>query len=317
MAPVIIKLNNPHHRQKLALFDYDWTLVKPKQGRKFPKDADDWQWNHTTVPYILKQYYDDGYGIYVFTNQTKDWKKQHILNSLETLKLPITIVIAYNLAEHKPNPSIFHTALDGKKWKPEESFFVGDALGRRGDFADSDKAFAKNIGVIVKSPEEVFQLDTDANGDGVVWKDTRIEDAYKKIVPSTKQEIILMVGYPGSGKSTIAEHMKQYGYFIVDGDTYKTDASRLKIGTDELVKGKSVVFDATNLTREKRAIYVDLAKKSRLPVRCIFVAVPLEKALERNMLRPEGKRVPRVAYYKMQKTFEVPSEDEGFDLISV
>lgn len=317
MTPIVIKLNNPHHRQKLAMFDYDQTLVKPKANRKFPKDEHDWQWYTDAVPYVLRKYYDEGYGIYVFTNQTKDWKKQHILNSLETLRIPITIVIAYNLAEHKPSPIMFQTVMDGKKWKPENSFFVGDALGRRGDFADTDRGFADNIGVDVKSPEDVFMLDTDASGDRVGWRNTKLEDALRKIIPSAKQEIVIMTGYPGSGKSTIAKHMKQFGYFVVDGDTYKTDTNRLKVGTEELRKGISIVFDATNLTREKRAIYINLAREMRLPVRCIFVSVSLEKALERNLQRPEGKRVPRVAYYKMQKTFEAPSEDEGFDLITV
>ncbi len=317
MGPVVIKLNNPHHRQKLAMFDYDQTLVKPKGNRRFPKDEQDWQWYTDAVPYVLRKYYDDGYGIYVFTNQTKDWKKQHILNSLETLKIPMTIVIAYNLAEHKPSSVMFHTIIGDKKWKPEGSFFVGDALGRKGDFADTDRGFANNIGVAVKSPEEVFVLDTDASGDAVGWRNSNLEDALRKVTPLSKQEIIIMTGYPGSGKSTIAQNMKHFGYYVVDGDTYKTDTKRLKVGIHELRTGTSVVFDATNLTREKRAVYVSLAKEMKLPVRCVFVAVSLEKALERNMLRPEGKRVPRVAYYKMQKSFETPSEDEGFDLVIV
>jgi bifunctional polynucleotide phosphatase/kinase len=317
MAPVVIKLNNPRHRQKMACFDYDHTLVKPKQGRKFPKDENDWQWYTDAVPYTLRKYYDQGYGIYVFTNQTKDWKQQHILNSLDTLNIPMTIVIAYNLAEHKPNPSIFHTVLEGKKWKPEESFFVGDALGRPGDFADSDKKFAENIGVDVKSPDDVFGMDKDTNGRAVLWYNSKLEDALEKVAPSKAQEIVIMVGYPGSGKSTIAEHLEKQGYFVVNGDKHKTDASRVKVGTNELDKGMSVVFDATNLTQEKRAIYINLAKEKKIPSRCIFVATSLERSLERNLQRPEGKRVPPVAYYKMQKTFEAPSSYEGCALLTI
>ena len=37
-----------------------------------------------------------------------------------------------------------------------ESFFVGDALGRKGDWSDSDKVFAENIGIKYISPEEMF-----------------------------------------------------------------------------------------------------------------------------------------------------------------
>lgn len=39
----------------------------------------------------------------------------------------------------------------------ENSFFVGDALGRKTDFSDSDKMFAQNVGVKCYSPEEFFQ----------------------------------------------------------------------------------------------------------------------------------------------------------------
>lgn len=317
MSPVVVKLNNPRHRQKLAMFDYDWTLVKPKANRKFPKDADDWQWLFDAVPYVLKKYYDDGYAIYVFTNQTKPWKQAHIMNSLETLKIPMTIVIAYDLQEHKPSPAMFQAVMGDRKWKSDTSFFVGDALGRRGDFADTDKGFAENVGVAVKSPESVFALDTDASGDDVRWANNKLEDALKKAKPQSGQEVIIMVGYPGSGKSTVAEHMKQFGYEVVNGDEHKTDAKRVKVALEALHRGVSVVMDATNLTREKRAIYINMAKREGLPVRCIFVATSLDKALERNLQRPEGKRVPRVAYYRMQKTFEAPSEDEGFDLVTV
>ena len=156
MAPIIIRLNKPRHRQNIAFFDYDHTLVKPKDGRRFPKDENDWIWLYENVPNKLKQYYEDGYGIYVFTNQTKDWKKQHILNSLESLEIPMTIVIAFDKEAYKPYTAMFKSAIGTKKWKKNASFFVGDALGRKGDFADTDKLFAEAIGVSVKSPESVF-----------------------------------------------------------------------------------------------------------------------------------------------------------------
>lgn len=38
----------------------------------------------------------------------------------------------------------------------EESFFVGDAAGREGDFLDSDKKFAENIGIRFEVPETFF-----------------------------------------------------------------------------------------------------------------------------------------------------------------
>lgn len=40
----------------------------------------------------------------------------------------------------------------------DNSFFVGDALGRKNDFSDSDKVFAQKLGLKCYSPEEIFQL---------------------------------------------------------------------------------------------------------------------------------------------------------------
>lgn len=36
------------------------------------------------------------------------------------------------------------------------SFYVGDAAGRKGDFSNSDRAFAKNVGIRFLTPEEYF-----------------------------------------------------------------------------------------------------------------------------------------------------------------
>jgi bifunctional polynucleotide phosphatase/kinase len=73
------------------MFDYDWTLVKPKSGGTFPKDIDDWVWLRENVPEVIKKYYQQGFGIYIFTNQSKEWKKTQIQKALETLDIPLTI----------------------------------------------------------------------------------------------------------------------------------------------------------------------------------------------------------------------------------
>ena len=41
---------------KLAIFDFDGTIVKPKEARPFPKDADDWQYTRPSVPKIIQKY---------------------------------------------------------------------------------------------------------------------------------------------------------------------------------------------------------------------------------------------------------------------
>lgn len=86
-----IKLNKFRFRTKIAAFDYDWTLVKPKSGGTFPKNIDDWKWLRSSVPSVLQKYYEKGFCIVVFTNQTKEWKITQIEDSLKTLNIPIYI----------------------------------------------------------------------------------------------------------------------------------------------------------------------------------------------------------------------------------
>jgi len=83
MAPVQIKLDKFRFRQKMAAFDFDWTLVKPKSSGTFPTTVDDWQWLRPSVPTTLQTLYKKSYCIIIFTNQSKDWKQTQIVNALQ------------------------------------------------------------------------------------------------------------------------------------------------------------------------------------------------------------------------------------------
>lgn len=53
MSLTIHNINNAIIKEKMAAFDYDWTIVNPKDGKTFPSSIDDWNWL-----YILKLYCD-------------------------------------------------------------------------------------------------------------------------------------------------------------------------------------------------------------------------------------------------------------------
>ena len=110
-----IKIGNFRHRQKIACYDYDYTLIKPKSKNLLPKDKDDWQWLRASVPEKLKEQYKNNYCIIVFTNQSKDWKTEQIVEVLTTLNIPILINIGTDKESKKPNPEMFNRAVI-KKW---------------------------------------------------------------------------------------------------------------------------------------------------------------------------------------------------------
>jgi bifunctional polynucleotide phosphatase/kinase len=123
------------------------------------------------------------------------------------------------------------------------------------------------------------------------------------------REVIIMVGYPGSGKSTQA---RLFDATIISGDDLKTAPKMIK-AAEAADPHKSIVFDATNATRARRAEYVAFAHRHGLPVKCVHVATPLEVALERNKGRE--KPVPNIALYLYRKKFEEPTADEGMEIL--
>jgi len=244
MSPIIYNINNAVFRENMAAFDYDWTLVNPKEGKTFPSNIDDWQWIYPNVVEFLQKYYNDGYMIVIFTNQSKQWKCDQIKLVSETLNIPLHIVISMDKKEHKPNPLMFHTLVQENIINKYKSFFVGDALGRKIDFSDSDKLFAENIGLKCFSPEKFFHADNQT---------FEIPSIPLKDDP----EIIIMMGFSGSGKSTIAKEIcKNDTYIHIEGDMYKTSGKMIKKSLEYISKRKSIVFDATNSSIKKRKEYV-------------------------------------------------------------
>lgn len=177
---------------QVAAFDLDDTLVKTKSGTKFARNADDWKWWNENVPVKLREWVDEHPNglLVIFTNQggvtnnappakpslsmTKLLDRLHaIAAALAPLPLVIYAATKQSSADkklgrgssldlhsrfRKPGPGMWEhlirEKLNGKS--PNRSFYVGDAAGRKGDFADTDKAFAESIGIPFFTPEEFF-----------------------------------------------------------------------------------------------------------------------------------------------------------------
>lgn len=286
-------IQKPRHRSKVAIIDFDWTICKPKNNKTFPSDIDDWEWLRPSVPDVIKGLYKNGYAICIATNQSKDWKHTQIINALTTLNIPIKIVIATTKESYKPSLQIYETMFENKPIDKVKSFMCGDALGRATDHSDCDLKFAQAIAIKIISPEELFPFQKTEN---------------VEIKPTTTQEIVIMVGMPGSGKSHFAKTtFNTKNYVIIEGDIYKTSTKMIKVATPHLDNGLSVVFDATNPSHEKRNEYIQVAERYKIPVRCIYMNTPMEEAMARNNKRE--KPVPRIVYNVFNKKFEMPLEN--------
>jgi bifunctional polynucleotide phosphatase/kinase len=298
MAPHIIKIGKFRLRGKMAIFDYDWTLVKPLSNGTFSKSVDDWRWLTEKVPEILEDYYKKGYCIVIISNQTRntEMKLQQIINVLSTLKIPSLVSVGYEDIDKKPNRTMFDLIKKDKKIDMNKSFYVGDALGRQGDWSDSDKKFAENIDIKkIYSPDDLFSIKND-----------------KKLIIKEfdKQEIIVLVGYPGSGKTTIANTFDNKRYMTINGDIFKNSKNMIKESEKYIKSNYSIIFDATNPSIEKRKEYIDFAKSKNIPIRCINVETDIATSMFRNNKR--DKVIPKITYYVFRKKYIKPTIEEGF-----
>ena len=301
MSDSIVYKNKIIRKEKksLAIFDVDWTIIKPKNGNTFPKNREDWQWLRDSVPKILKKYNREKFRIVFLTDQSKPWKIDMIKDVIKELNIPIICLIALNKELYKPNPNVFLETFQNK-YDKNNSFYVGDAAGREGDWSDKDKITASKLEVKFYTPEEIFPL-----------------PKQKKLIKQQKlakkeKEVVIMIGYPGSGKTTIIKnHFETNGYVRIDGDSLKTPIKMIK-EAEKHISNKSVIFDATNGTKEKREYFINFAKSKGLPVRCIWNTTSIEKSMEQNKERAKngGPNIPAIAFYTYRKNFKEPTIDE-------
>lgn len=95
-----------------------------------------------------------------------------------------------------------------------------------------------------------------------------------------EQEVIVFCGSPGSGKSTFTKLLVDYSR--INRDTLKTKEKCVKVAEEEINKKKSVVIDNTNPAIADRKLYIDLAKKYSIKVRCFYFDIPKELCFHLN-----------------------------------
>lgn len=126
-------------------------------------------------------------------------------------------------------------------------------------------------------------------------------------------ELVLFIGIPGSGKSTFYAQRFLNTHVRVNRDMLRTE-NRERILIEACLRAKQpFVVDNTNVTREKRAAYISLAKEAGFRVVGYFFDCGVDEALKRNEQRAGKARVPNVAIFSMAKKLEAPTRDEGFD----
>ena len=149
-----------------------------------------------------------------------------------------------------------------------------------------------------------------------------------------KTSLIMLMGIPACGKSYVAKQIQKEGeendrkvvihssdelrkeLFNDVGEQTKNDIlfeelhKRIK---RDLNDGIDVIYDATNLSKKRRAAFLRELKNIDCEKICVPVLAPYEDCIERNSKR--SRTVPDKVMKKMYTSFQPPSTREGFNSI--
>jgi predicted kinase len=149
------------------------------------------------------------------------------------------------------------------------------------------------------------------------------------------KELILMMGVPGSGKSTYARNILKYGDIYISRDEIRysmlTDEDRYFAKENEVIKtfiqyidealietqyqGK-VYADATHLSPKGRAqVLNQLKNKDKVSV--IYLDIPLNVILKRNAQREGRALVPENVVRRMYNSIILPTRAEGIEKLII
>ncbi|KAJ0176659.1 hypothetical protein K1T71_007838 [Dendrolimus kikuchii] len=328
---------------KIAAFDMDGTLIKTKSGKVHPVDINDWQLAFPTVPQKLKEQITKGFKVVLLSNQApigngrvkiEDFKKK-IESIIDKIGIPIQAYIATGKGIYrKPAIGMWKVLSeqnnDSIEINMNESFYCGDAAGRvanwapgkKKDHSMADKLMAENLNMKFLTPEQFFLGHSIANvpmsKPDFVPKDVTPEPFNDRLI-SKEKEILVLVGFPGSGKSFLAKQIEKKSDFKYATVCRDVLGSWQKCATEavKLVQRcKSVIVDSTNPDTESRARWTSLAKENNVQCRCVKMATTKAHAQHNNKFRELMKinHVPvnDIVFNTYKNKYTEPTTNEGF-----
>ncbi len=329
---------DPEINYSISGFDLDYTIIKTKSGNIFPKDKNDWElWDQSVKKKLFELSKIPNNLIIIFSNQKgigynnkflsiKDFQdKIHNIRK----EIGVNFIFIASLKDdiyRKPRIGMWNYIQEklSIKINKKSSFYVGDMAGRQNDKYDTDLKFAINLKVKFMTPEQYF-MDDNTN-----YKSTLTGYQLDNFSTNTKlnikphsQNMIIISGYPGSGKSHLAKKFtKTIGLNNLDKfEIFSKDdlgTKFMKKLVESMENKKPVVIEGLYWNNEARKELKNLAEKYKYNSTYILVKTSYELAYHLNLYRSlyENKsKIPEIVYMKYRKKFEYPDESDWNQLI--
>jgi predicted kinase len=138
-------------------------------------------------------------------------------------------------------------------------------------------------------------------------------------------DFIIMVGFPGSGKSHIAQYIESVYQIngikscILSSDNIKSTSKFMHMIKDANNTNKNIIIDNTNLDVKTRTNLINIIKlfPRKYFIRIIHVNTPIERCIHNNFYRyyknhiRDPKLVPEFVYKMMASRFVMPTKKEN------